>query len=63
MTNGIGETSQELERGIVVDYSPWMQETLKPLSIQMPEEAGLATLKLKVTDQSGKVLAPELHAF
>jgi hypothetical protein len=55
-TNYIGGETQSSSASINVAYTPWMQKELEPLSIQVPDVAGLATLKLKLSDQSGTVL-------
>ncbi len=55
-TNYIGETEKYSSGNRQVDYTPWMQKTLEPLTIQVPDIAGVATLKLKVTDQNGQTL-------
>ncbi len=55
-TNYIGETEKIATGSRQVDYTPWMQKTLKPLTMQVPDMAGLATLKLKVTGQDGQIL-------
>ena len=36
--------------------SPWMQRELDPLVIEVPDLAGLATLKLNISDQNGNIL-------
>ncbi len=54
-TNYIGETSQVMAGDQEVDYNPWMQKELEPLSLEMPAIGGLATLKLTVRDRNGKV--------
>jgi hypothetical protein len=55
-TNCIGETQKNATGSRQVAYVPWMQKTLEPLTLQVPDMAGLATLKLKVTDQNGRTL-------
>ncbi len=56
MTNMIGETERALEGSLFVDYSPWMQRAFMQLPLEMPDVAGVATLKLKLSDQAGHVL-------
>ncbi len=55
-TNYIGETEENLSGNLKVPYVPWMQKTLDPLSLRVPDVAGLATLKLVVTEPGGKTL-------
>ena len=54
--NYIGETEKNSSGNQQVAYVPWMQKTLAPLTVQVPDMAGVATLKLKVTDQNGQIL-------
>lgn len=62
-TDYIGETSMSLAGHLEIAYWPWMQETLEPLSIRMPEVAGVATLKLTVSDLKGEVLQRNFMHF
>ena len=55
-TNYIGETEKNSSGSRRVAYTPWMQKRLEPLTIQMPDIAGVATLKFRVSDQTGKIL-------
>jgi len=55
-TSYIGETEINSSGSRKVSYSPWMQKTLDPLTIQVPDIAGLAILKLKVSDGTGNTL-------
>ena len=41
---------------IPLNYQPWMQKALQPLTIKMPDFAGLGIVKLKLTDADGNVL-------
>ncbi len=54
--NYIGETKKNLSGSMKVAYTPWMQKELEPLSVQIPNIAGVATLKLRVADQAGNTL-------
>jgi len=56
VTNTIGESSTAGSGTVKIDYSPWMQKALSPLSIKVPDITGLATITLKVTDRSGEIL-------
>ena len=55
-TNYIGETEKNSSGSRRVAYTPWMQKRLEPLTLKVPDVAGVATLKLKVTDQDGQIL-------
>jgi len=55
-TNGIGETETLMTDTRMIDYQPWMQQKLPSLSLKMPSHAGLAILKLKLTDAKGTPL-------
>ncbi|MEZ5043411.1 MAG: glycoside hydrolase family 2 TIM barrel-domain containing protein [Saprospiraceae bacterium] len=56
LTNALGLTSQITQGTMPIDYQPYLQKTLAPLSIKMPEEKGLAVLKLQLEDKNGQVL-------
>jgi hypothetical protein len=62
-TNYIGETKKNDSGNLNVAYSPWMQKTLDPLTIQVPDISGLATLIFKVKDQDGQVLQRNFMHF
>jgi hypothetical protein len=55
-TNYIGETEKNSSGSRRVAYAPWMQKRLEPLTIQIPDFAGVATLKFRVSDPTGKTL-------
>jgi hypothetical protein len=55
-TNVLGESTQSLSGHQIFDYQPWMQTQLDSLLLFLPQEAGLATLRLRVEDENGKVL-------
>jgi hypothetical protein len=55
-SNVLGEENKALEESKKVVYTPFMQKVLEPVSLKIPEVAGLATLKLKVSDEGGQVL-------
>lgn len=56
ITNIAGETSMEKSGNILLDYKPFIQNTLKPLALKIPDQSGLAILKLYLEDQEGNVL-------
>lgn len=56
ISNVIGENSKVFEGTEIAAYKPWIQDVLDPLSILIPDVAGVATLKLKLRDESGNVL-------
>lgn len=58
--NNIGETQQLLSASRTIEYAPYKQAELEPLSLQLPMTAGIATLKLKLSDAAGK---PVHHNF
>ncbi|MEZ4775308.1 MAG: glycoside hydrolase family 2 TIM barrel-domain containing protein [Bacteroidia bacterium] len=50
-------TERNISSGqISFDYRPWMQETLQPLKITLPDISGLAKLQLVLKDGNGKPL-------
>ena len=52
----IGETHKAFEGSLMVDYTPWMQKEVLVLPLEIPDMAGVATLKLSVSDQAGNIL-------
>jgi len=56
LTNYIGETEKSLSGNQKIGYTPWMQKALDPLTIQVPDMAGIATLTLRLADRNGKTL-------
>lgn len=56
LTNAIGENSTISEGNRKIEYQPYVQKTLKPLALTMPDQKGLAILKLYLEDQQGKTL-------
>jgi len=54
--NSLGETKKGISGVQTVNYKPWMQESLEPLVLTMPDESGLAKLQLLVLNTSGKIL-------
>ncbi len=56
MTNSVGETHSGFGGTLLVDYTPWMQKEIPALPLEIPDMAGVATLKLSVSDQAGKIL-------
>ncbi|MEL7534887.1 MAG: glycoside hydrolase family 2 TIM barrel-domain containing protein [Bacteroidota bacterium] len=54
--NYIGETEKNLSGSRRVPYKPWMQQRLDPLLLVLPPEPGLATVRLWVKTQEGKIL-------
>lgn len=55
-TNYIGETEKQLQVVQPINYRPWMQDTLPELRVTVPQQNGLAVLKVKVVDEAGNVL-------
>ena len=52
----LGEQYVVTEGSRPIAYQPWMQDSLPPLRIQLPELAGVATLRLKLTSLAGNTL-------
>ncbi len=61
--NYVGETEKSNRGSIIIPYRAWMQKTLDPLSIRIPEFSGLATLQLRVLDAGDKVLSRNFMHF
>ena len=62
-TNYIGETEKNAPGHRRVAYSPWMQKTLDPLTVQVPDIEGVATLRMTVSDLEGRVLQRNFMHF
>ncbi|MBA4056039.1 MAG: glycoside hydrolase family 2, partial [Marivirga sp.] len=56
LTNAIGETSMISAGNKNVECKPYAQSELEPLSITMPDQAGLALLTLQLEDSKGSVV-------
>ena len=61
--NYIGETEKIVEDSFNVDYQPWMQKTLEPLSLTMAEAEGISMMKLWVSNKMGEVLQRNFMHF
>ncbi len=56
LTNALGEVVPAGKGSMETSYSTWMQQALDPLVIRLPEQPGLAVLKLTLSDPDGRVL-------
>ena len=56
LTNSIGETSLVAQGRKEIDYHPYLQKELEPMTLDMPNVGGLATLTLQLEDLKGTVL-------
>jgi len=56
LTNAIGETSLVAQGRKEIDYHPYLQKELEPMTLDMPNVGGLATLTLQLEDLKGTVL-------
>ncbi len=54
--NFIGESSVIHTGQFEIEYSPYMQKSLAPLTLTMAQISGVSTLKLFVKDQNGNIL-------
>ncbi|MEL7340143.1 MAG: glycoside hydrolase family 2 TIM barrel-domain containing protein, partial [Bacteroidota bacterium] len=54
--NYIGETEKNLSGSRRIPYKPWMQTSLDPLALMLPNISGLATVRIWIKDESGEVL-------
>jgi len=55
-TDALGDTKQQFQSIQLINYRPWMQDTLPDLRLNIPAQNGLAVLTVKVMDESGEVL-------
>lgn len=62
-TNAVGETVKISDGTRQLDYKPWIQSEPGPLTVKMPESDGLSILKLRLEDQTGKVLHRNFMVF
>ncbi|MFZ5972762.1 MAG: glycoside hydrolase family 2 protein [Bacteroidota bacterium] len=56
LTNVIGESAPIGSGEVAIEYQPYLQKELAPLSLTMPNQAGLAVVAFTLSDQRGKVL-------
>ena len=56
LTNYIGESAAISKGSRPIEYQPYLQKALEPLTLDMPNLAGLAMLSLQVEDSKGVVL-------
>src|SRR5260221_6620691 len=56
LTNSIGETSLITQGTKGIDYQPYVQIELEPLTFEMPNLSGLAILTLQLEDLKGTIL-------
>lgn len=54
--DAIGQEKQYGTSEKKIDYKAWMQQTLEPLSLKMPNEKVVVTLALELLDNNGNVL-------
>ncbi|MEL6589002.1 MAG: sugar-binding domain-containing protein [Bacteroidota bacterium] len=54
--NYIGETEKNLSGSRRIPYEAWMQESLDPLALMLPNISGLATVRIWIKDEAGEVL-------
>lgn len=62
-TNAIGETSKIRQGSQQLAYKPWIQSEPAPLSVKMPETAGVSILKLLLEAPGGKVVHRNFMVF
>jgi hypothetical protein len=56
LTNTIGETALITTGTRMIDYQPYVQKDLEPLTLDIPNLAGLAIITLRLEDLNGMVL-------
>jgi hypothetical protein len=55
-TNAIAQVQKQAQKTFKVPYHAYMQQSLPPLMVTMPQHAGLAILKLYVKNDKGEIL-------
>ncbi|MCF8227150.1 MAG: glycoside hydrolase family 2 [Bacteroidales bacterium] len=63
LTSYLGEVVKVSSGERSIGYTPWMQEQLEPLKLEMPDARGLAVIKLKVEGGGGRVLQRNFMHF
>jgi len=63
LLNAIGEVEKGVSGEVGIPYAPWIQETLEPLRLVLPDADGLATLALYVSDGDGNILQRNFMHF
>lgn len=61
--NTLGEEHEFAQSERKLAFRPWLTEELAPLSLQMPDEPGLAVLALTLQSESGEVLHRNFTTF
>ena len=56
LTNTVGDVTEHARGDQKIDYKPYLQQALAPLTLTMPSQPGLAILQFELKDGSGKVL-------
>jgi hypothetical protein len=59
----LGDKVQVSKGSQEVPFEPWMQRTLPPLALRMPEQNGLYTLVLKIQDTKGTIYHTNFMSF
>lgn len=62
-TNYLGETAKQFQSIQLVNYQPWMQDTLPDLRLNIPQSNGLSVLQVKVLDEAGNILHRNFKHF
>lgn len=63
LTNAIGETTSVSIANRGVEVGPYLQKELEPVTLEMPQQSGLAILTMQLQDASGKVLHTNFTHF
>lgn len=62
-TDYLGEAHEGVEGSVQVPYQPWMQKTIDPIKVTMPDYSSVAVLTLELSDAKGKVVGRNFMHF
>ncbi|MDZ7725915.1 MAG: hypothetical protein U5R06_24610 [candidate division KSB1 bacterium] len=61
--DALGQESLRPQSDRIVPFTPWMNHALSPLKLTLPDEPGLAILRLVLRDATGRVLQRNFTSF
>ena len=62
-TDALGQEHTSEASSIQIPYKPWMQQTLDPIEVTMPDYASVAVLTFEVSDEKGNVVGRNFMHF
>nr|WP_293167027.1 sugar-binding domain-containing protein [Allomuricauda sp.] len=62
-TDYLGQIHKGMEGSFQIPYQAWMQKTIDPIKVRMPDISSVAVLTLEVSDPQGKVVGRNFMHF